>query len=118
MIYLLFHEINYLLFNRIFICYLILVEIIGFSRYNVQCLYLLFLILQLRNSYCAYLQTQVEIDIARFFDDDRRNLDMLHMLIYILIHHILIKRYTNKVFVKYNTHLPFSSSVEYSHLQL
>ena len=32
MIYLIFHEINYLLFARISICYLILIEITGFSQ--------------------------------------------------------------------------------------
>ena len=74
MIYLLFHEINYLLFARILICYLILIEITGLSNNNVRCLYLLFFILRLRHSYYACLRTQVEMNIARFFN--RRNLDM------------------------------------------
>ena len=82
MIDLLFCEINYLPFAGIFIRYLILIEIAGSSQsVTVQCLYLLFLILQLRHSYYAYLRTQVEIDIARVFDNDERNLVTLRIFV-------------------------------------
>ena len=73
----LFHEINYLLFESLFD----FDRNIGFSRHNVQCLYLIFLILRLWHSYYK----QVEMDIVRFSDDDRRNLNVLHD--YILIKH-------------------------------
>ena len=48
-------------------------------------------------SYCAYLQAQVETDITRFFDDDRRN---------------VTTQLVKQVFVKYNTPLPSLSSAE------
>ena len=83
MICLLFREINYLLFARTFI-YLILIEITDISQGMTSNIYIYcFLFCDYGIVITLIYQTQVEMDIARFFNDDRRNLDMLYD--YILI---------------------------------